>query len=117
RAAASRRAPEGPGMVRPLAEAGLLDRDRKLARTPRRRDRVHDKAPAGGGLTLEGADPSWRMASPAAMAADRARLRLRPPPGMGIVTRWSASAWTSSGTPADSRPKRRMSPVARAKSV
>ena len=31
--------------------------------------------------------PSWRRASPAAMAAARATLRLRPPPGIGINTR------------------------------
>ena len=40
------------GMVRPLAEAGLLDHDRKLVRAAGRRDRVHDPAAAGGGLIL-----------------------------------------------------------------
>ena len=43
---------EGARMVRPLAEAGLLDRDRKLVRAPRRCDRVHHAPAAGGGLTF-----------------------------------------------------------------
>ncbi len=49
------------------------------------------------------------------MAAAMARLRLRPPPGMGIVTASSAVSWTWSGTPAVSRPNRRTS-MARRKS-
>ena len=43
---------QGQGMVRPLAQAGLLDRDRKLVRAAGRRHRVHDQAAAGGGLSV-----------------------------------------------------------------
>ena len=35
-------------MVRPLAEAGLLDRDLELVRASGRRDRVYHPAAAGG---------------------------------------------------------------------
>src|SRR5690606_25067098 len=101
---------QGARMVRPLAEAGLLDRDRKLVRAPRRRHRIHDQASADGGL-------SCRIASPAAIAAVSARLRLLAPGTSGTSSRESARAWTASGTPADSRPNSSTSPSAKANRV
>jgi len=43
------------------------------------------------------------------MATEVARLRERAVDFMGMVRMWSAAVATDSGTPADSRPKRRMS--------
>src|SRR3954471_1179209 len=48
-------------------------------------------------------------ASPNAMAAAMATLSERKPGAIGITSRASAAAATSSGTPADSRPNSRMS--------
>src|SRR6185312_10158874 len=87
RSVANRCTAQGQGVVRAVSQAGLLDRDRKLVRTAGRRYRVHDPAAAGGGL-------SWRIASPATIATDKARLMLRAPETIGMVSRASAASWT-----------------------
>src|SRR6185503_4954628 len=66
RAAARAGAAEGARGVRPLPQARLHDRDRKLARTARRAHRVHHAAAADGGL---GCVPG---------AAQHAMMRRRP---------------------------------------
>jgi hypothetical protein len=50
-----------------------------------------------------------RNASPTAMAAASATFSDRNPLRIGMSKRASAAAWTSVGTPADSRPNKRMS--------
>ena len=66
-------------------------------------DRVtHRVSPQMAGLVC-------RSASPSAMAAAIATLSERSPGLIGITSRASAAAATSSGTPADSRPNNRMS--------
>src|SRR5690606_7328934 len=50
-----------------------------------------------------------RNASLLPIAAAMARLRLRAPSRMGMMTRSSAASCTCSGTPADSRPNSNMS--------
>jgi hypothetical protein len=54
--------------------------------------------------------PSWRSASPMTIAAATATLSERAGGAMGMRKVMSAAAKTASGTPADSRPARRMSP-------
>src|SRR5262249_50190759 len=60
---------------------------------------------------------SWRIASPATIAAAMATLRLRRPGRIGMTRRASAAAATSGGTPPLSRPTSRVSSGAKAKSV
>lgn len=64
-----------------------------------------------------GKPPVWRSASPSTMAAAVATLRDLIPGRIGMRTRTSAAAWTSSGTPALSRPSSRVSEVEKAKST
>ena len=60
-------------------------------------------------LSLNAAEPVCRSASPSAMAAAIATLSERKSGLIGITSRASAAAATSSGTPADSRPNSRTS--------
>src|SRR5437660_4630600 len=67
--------------------------------------------------TLRWTERICRRASPATIAAAIATLRERKPGSIGTRTQASAATCTSSGTPADSRPTRRMSPGAYFRSV
>ena len=59
-----------------------------------------------GGKAPGGKAPVCRSASPRIIAAATATLSERRPGRIGTTMRASAAAWTSSGTPADSRPTR-----------
>lgn len=85
---------KGAGVVRCMAEGGLLDRSRKLAPIARQSDRIHHASFADGRLIIfhSLSSPVCRRASPRIRAAEIARLRERCPSTIGMHSRVSA-AW------------------------